>query len=95
VIDPTSKVNRLLARLFQEPDLLARIRNEPEAVFDEAGLSQAEKDGLAEGSFAALARIGVLPTLRMHYQMAANPQIADHVTVKHFLRALEKERRHG
>jgi len=95
VIDPTSKVNLLLARLFQEAELLDRIRSEPEALFDEAGLSQQEKDALTEGSFAALAGIGVLPTLRMHYQMAANPQIADHVTVKHFLGALEKERRHG
>jgi len=95
MIDPNSRVNRLLARLFQEPDLLARVRSEPEALFEEAGLSQAEKDALADGGFAALALIGVHPTLRMHYQMAANPEIAEHVTVKHFLPALEKERHYG
>lgn len=95
MIDPDSKVNRLLARLFQEPELLARVRTEPQAVFEEAGLSSAERDALADGSFGALDRIGVHPILRMHYQMAVNPQIAEHVTVKHFLPALEAERRRG
>ena len=38
----TTRVNRLLARLFQEPDLLARLRSEPERVFEQAGLTAQE-----------------------------------------------------
>lgn len=90
-----SPVNALLARLFQEGDLLARVQQDRDAVFREAGLSDAERAALMDGSFAALESIGVHPTLRMHYQMAINPQIAEHVTVKAFLPVLEKERTHG
>lgn len=90
-----SPVNTLLARLFQEPELLQRLRANPDAVFAEARLSAEECAGLRDGSFAALERIGVHPTLRMHYQMALKPQIADHVTVRAFLPALMQERRHG
>lgn len=88
-------VNVLLARLFQEPDLLQRLRQDPDAVFSEAGLSDAERMALLEGSFDALERIGVHPVLRMHYQMATRPEIAWHVTIRDFLPALLQERRHG
>lgn len=88
-------VNALLARLFQEPELLARMRREPLVVFREAGLNAEQCAALSEGSFAALERIGVHPTLRMHYQMASKPEIAEHVTIREFLPALLKERGHG
>ena len=91
----TSPVNELLARLFQEPELLQRLRTDPDAVFAEARLSAEECAGLRDGSFGALDRIGVHPTLRMHYQMAIKPEIAEHVTVRDFLPALMQERRHG
>lgn len=88
-------VNVLLARLFQEPDLLRRLQQDPDAVFREAGLSEDERVALLEGSFGALERIGVHPLLRMHYQMASRPDIAWHVTIRDFLPALLQERRHG
>jgi hypothetical protein len=88
-------VNALLARLFQEPELLQRLRADPQAVFQEAGLSQEECAALTEGSFGALDRISVHPVLRMHYQMASKPEIAEHVTIREFLPTLLKERRHG
>jgi hypothetical protein len=90
-----SAMNTLLARLFQEPELLARVQREPQKVFAEAGLSAAECQGLADGSFGALDRIGVHPVLRMHYQMATQPQIANHVTIRDFLPALLNERKEG
>jgi hypothetical protein len=94
-----AKMNALLARLFQEPELLMRVQREPQKVFAEAGLTADECKGLAEGSFGALDRIGVHPVLRMHYQMATQPQIANHVTIRDFLPALQAERspgaRHG
>jgi 2'-aminobiphenyl-2,3-diol 1,2-dioxygenase, small subunit len=90
-----SAVNTLLARLFQEPELLQRLRQDPNGVFSEAGFSAEECAALRDGSFGALDRIGVHPTLRMHYQMAIKPEIAEHVTIREFLPALLKERRHG
>lgn len=88
-------VNGLLARLFQEPALLQRLRADREAVFEEAGLSPAERAALRDGSFGALERIGVHPILRMHYQMAINPGLAEHVSIREFLPQLRKECRHG
>ncbi len=90
-----SPVNTLLARLFQEPELLQHLRTDPDAVFVEARLSADECAALRDGSFGALDRIGVHPTLRMHYQMAVKPEIAEHVTVRAFLPALMQERRRG
>jgi 2'-aminobiphenyl-2,3-diol 1,2-dioxygenase, small subunit len=90
-----SPVNTLLARLFQEPELLQRLRANADAVFAEARLTADECAALRDGSFGALDRIGVHPTLRMHYQMAVKPEIAEHVTVRAFLPALMQERRHG
>lgn len=94
-VPANTRVNELLARLFQEGALLERLRHDPEVVFREAGLTQSECAALREGTFGALDRIGVHPTLRMHYQMAIKPEVAEHVTVKAFLPALQRERRHG
>jgi hypothetical protein len=91
----SARVNRLLARLFQETELLAQLRADRERVFEEAGLSAQECAALRDGSFAALERIGVHPVLRMHYQMAVNPELANHVTIRDFLPRLRAERRHG
>jgi hypothetical protein len=91
----TRAVNALLARLFQEPDLLARVRSEPLAVFREAGLTAGQCDALLDGSFGALDRIGVHPVLRMHFQMASKPEIGEHVTIRDFLPLLLQERNHG
>jgi hypothetical protein len=90
-----SSVNRLLARLFQEPALLERLRQDSLAVFREAGLSPEECTALRDGSFGALERIGVHPTLRMHYQLAVRPEIGAHVSIREFLPELLRERRHG
>jgi Aromatic-ring-opening dioxygenase LigAB, LigA subunit len=89
------RVNDLLARLFREPELLARLREDRERLFDEAGLDPEQRAALRDGSFGALQRIGVHPILRMHYQMAVNPALAGHVTIREFLPQLARERRDG
>lgn len=93
--DETRAVNALLASLFQNPDLLARMRRDPMAVFREAGLTAAQCGALLDGSFGALDRIGVHPVLRMHYQMASKPEVGEHVTIRDFLPLLLQERNHG
>ena len=90
-----NRANALLARLFQEPELLRRMQTERDKVFEEAGLSDVERAALNEGTFTSLASSGVHPTLRMHYQMAANPGLANHVTIREFLPQLLKERKSG
>ena len=62
---------------------------------DVARRLKARKLSSVEATEVMLDRIGVHPTLRMHYQMAIKPEIAEHVTVRDFLPALMKERRHG
>jgi len=94
-IPSANRANDLLARLFQEPELLGRLRTDRERVFEEAGLSQEQCAALRDGSFGALERIGVHPILRMHYQMAVNPALAEHVTIREFLPRLRAERRNG
>ena len=90
-----NRANALLGRLFQEPELLQRLQTERDKLFEEAGLSPAERAALHEGTFTSLESIGVHPTLRMHYMMAANPGLANHVTIRDLLPKLMKERKNG
>lgn len=87
------RVHRLLLGLFREPGVLDALRADREALFDRYGLDPDERAALRDGSFSALSRIGVHPILRMHYQMAMNPDMAQHVSIRSFLDELEKS--HG
>jgi hypothetical protein len=89
------RVNLLIGRLFSEPGVLARLHSDREGLFGEAGLSEAERAALRDGSPPALERAGVHPILRMHYLMATHPELADIVSVRDFLPDLMKERRNG
>lgn len=88
-------VHRLLLSLFREPGVLEALHQNPDALFRQYGLSQNERAALREGSFSALSGIGVHPILRMHYQMAMNPGMAEHVSIKGFLSELKKDQGHG
>lgn len=90
-----NRANDLISRLFREPGLLDQLHSDKEALFKAWGLTEEERQALREGSFGALERIGVHPILRMHYQMAANPAIVEHVSIRAYLPAIEKEKRHG
>nr|BAH60855.1 small subunit of meta-cleavage enzyme [carbazole-degrading bacterium OC11S] len=86
---------RLIEGLFREPGLMEALQKDPETVYDDYGLTDAEKDALRDGSFTALGNIGVHPVLRMHYQMVLNPDMANHVTIRDFLTRLEEEKKNG
>lgn len=89
------RVNAMIGRLFSEPGLLEKLIANREQVFRDAGLTEDQCAALRDGSPAALERIGVYPILRMHYLMATHPGLADSISIREFLPALSKERRHG
>lgn len=89
------RVHRLLLSLFREPGALETLHQDREALFTRYGLSEDERAALRDGTFSALADIGVHPILRMHYQMAMNPDMAQHVSIRGFLNELQKEPGHG
>ena len=89
------RVHRLLLSLFREADALTALHQGREALFDRYELDADERAALRDGSFSALCRIGVHPILRMHYQMAMNPDMAQHVSIRGFLTELEKGQGHG
>lgn len=89
------RVHRLLLSLFREPGALDMLHQGPDALFDLYGLNTDERAALRDGSFSALARLGVHPILRMHYQMAMNPGMAKHVSIRGFLDELEKGQGNG
>ncbi|MGH7818449.1 MAG: subunit of meta cleavage enzyme [Candidatus Binatia bacterium] len=69
------RVNRMIQSMCKRAETIARLNADPEAVFDEFGLEEAERQALREGSPAAMGRIGVHPILQMHWAMARRPEI--------------------
>ena len=86
----SSNANRLVQRLCRDPELVTRLRNEPESVFRDHGLSSDEARALAAGDPAALAAIGLHPILQVHLMMAMIPQMADLINMSAFARRLEE-----
>lgn len=91
----SASVDAFIGRLFREPGLLEKLQMDRERLFQEAGLDEEQSEALRDGSPGALERIGVNPVLRMHYLMATNPGLAESVSIRDFLPALEKERGDG
>lgn len=89
VADQTRRINLLVERLVHEPELRERYRREPSAVLAEAGIEAVNGAALASGDMPALAQIGMHPILQMHYQMVLKPQMAAHMTIRHYPDLLE------
>ena len=67
---PPLRVHRLIERLPGNPAAVERLRNDPERLFDEFGLSSEERAGLREGTRAALDRLGVHPSMQFKFMVA-------------------------
>lgn len=87
--DQTRRINLLVERLVHEPALRERYAAERAAVLAEAGIDPAHESALASGDMAALSQIGMHPILQMHYQMILKPQMAAHMTIRHYPDLLE------
>ncbi len=85
----SNNVNRLVQRLCREPALVERLKREPQAVWGEAGLSDAEGQALAEGSPEALARVGLHPILQVHWMLAMSPQMAELINMQAYTQRLK------
>jgi hypothetical protein len=87
--DQTRRINLLVERLVHEPALRERYGREPSAVLAETGIEAVHGAALASGDMAALTQIGMHPILQMHYQMILKPQMAAHMTIRHYPDLLE------
>jgi len=76
-------------RLWQEPDLRAEFARDPAAVLAASALSEEEKRLLLDGSFPALAELGMHPLVQMPYSLARNPQVADQISFRDYLDHLD------
>ena len=67
------KTERLVQQLYVNSELARRFKTDREALFDEFGVPEHEREGLREGTPQALARIQLHPILCIHFLMGTNP----------------------
>ena len=67
------KAERLAQQLYVDPKLAQRFNADREALFEEYGIPEVERQGLREGTPEALARIRLHPILCIHFLMGTNP----------------------
>lgn len=89
------ELENMVLQLFRNPDVLHEVRTNPEGYFEKLELNDEERQALREATFSSLDRIGLHPILRMHYMLAVNPGLAEHVTVKDYLPQLIREADRG
>jgi hypothetical protein len=78
-------VHRLIQALGRDPAVQQKFGGDRDALYRDFGISDAEAEALADGSIAALERIGVNPILRMHWLMMTDPGAASHMSVTEYL----------
>jgi hypothetical protein len=61
------RVHRLIQDLNRDPRLVATFESEPEAVFEQYGITDAERLLLRAGTPRALIELGVHPNLQMKF----------------------------
>jgi 2'-aminobiphenyl-2,3-diol 1,2-dioxygenase small subunit len=75
------RVNNLIQHMCRRPETIARLNAEPEQVFEEFGLSEAEKQALRSVDPGQMAGIGAHPILQMHYMMARTPGMMQQMSI--------------
>jgi hypothetical protein len=69
------RTERLAQQLYVNSELARRFKADREALFDEFGVPEHEREGLREGTPQALARIRLHPILCIHFLMGTNPGV--------------------
>ena len=84
------KVNDFIQRTCRRPETIARLNADPEAVFAEFGLDEADREALRLGNPEAMGRLGVHPILQMHYLMARNPAMVHRMSIALYPQLLQE-----
>ena len=84
------RVNGLIQTMCRNPETIARLNADPEAVFEQFGLSEAERSALRDGSMEAMRSVGAHPILQMHWLMARQPQIMEQMSILEYPGLLEE-----
>lgn len=78
------QTHRMIEKMIHDPQLLERVIQDREAVFEQFDIPETEKQALREGSTEALSRGGVHPILQMFYQLTLNPAMLEHMSLKDY-----------
>jgi 2'-aminobiphenyl-2,3-diol 1,2-dioxygenase, small subunit len=87
---PSYQVNLLIQTMCRNPETIARLNADPEAVFEQFGLSEAERAALRDGSVEAMGSAGAHPILQMHWLMARQPQIMEQMSILEYPNLIEE-----
>lgn len=88
---PDYRVNRLVQGTCRRLETIARLNEDPERVFEEFGLDEAERAAFRDGSLEAMGRVGVHPLLQMHWLMARNPEIMQAMSILDYAGLVEEK----
>ena len=74
-MNPGNLVNRIATDLYRVPGLKMEFQKDPARVLARYPLTDAQRAGLNEGSFPALAAAGMHPLVQMIYSVARHPEV--------------------
>ena len=86
------RVCRLVQDMCRTEDGIARLRDEPEQVFDEYGLTPSERKAFRKSpplSMPLLAQAGLHPLLRLHVGLATSDKILSDMSIRRYPDLLE------
>lgn len=83
-------VDRMIQDLCRTPDGAARLRADPEGVFDAYSLGEREREALRSGDpLRIVERTGAHPILVMHLLFALRPSLAEAMSLKAYPQLLD------
>jgi hypothetical protein len=82
----------MIQDLCRVPAGIARLQSEPEAVFDEYGLSEEERAALRSGDPSRMVvGANAHPILAMHYLFVVNPKVLEQMSILGYPELFEGE----
>jgi 2'-aminobiphenyl-2,3-diol 1,2-dioxygenase small subunit len=78
-------VNNLVRDLYRDSVLMAEFQRDPAQVLDRYPFTEAQREGLLDGSFPALSAVGMHPLVQIVYSMAIDPSVSQQITAHEYL----------
>lgn len=88
------RVCKMIQDTCRFEDGIARLRDNPEAVFDEYGLTEEERRAFRSDppfSMPLMGKIGLHPLLRLHYGLATSDKIVSDMSIRRYPDLLESD----